>query len=314
MKKLYVVGGANIDIFAQSVNEIIPMDSNPAKMKISFGGVGRNIAENLCYLEEKPVFVSAFANDSFGRVLFDECQRLGMDLRYSEVVDGANTSMYLANLNPGGEMHVAMCDMSIISAIDKNTIDRLKDVVTDEDFVVVDTNLDQDVYEHLFESLKGKKITDTISSTKAKKTLRVLDKISVLKMNRIEAEAICGMNLDSEVKVISLLKLLNQRGVEEAILTSKDGIYIGTPGCVHHYVHDAFGKNVVNVTGAGDCLLSAYTYAKFHDASIESCAVLGLVSAVLTVSSPKAVAGIRKADIKEALSQINITGGVIYNY
>ncbi|MDD5791324.1 MAG: carbohydrate kinase family protein [Erysipelotrichaceae bacterium] len=314
MKKIYVIGGANIDIFALSKKEIVLRDSNPARIELSFGGVARNIAENLCHLEERPVFVSAFANDAFGKVLFEDCQRLGMDLKYSEVIEGASSSMYLANLNYDRDMYLAMNDMSIVSAIDKSTIDKLNAVINDDDYVIADTNLDQDVYEYLFKTLKGNKITDAISTAKAPKILRVLDNISILKMNKLEAESICGMELDSQIKFVSLLKMLNQKGVQEVLVTDKDGLYIGITGKVYHYRHDAYNRNVANVTGAGDCLLAAYSYSRFHNASIESAAVMGLVSAVLTVASPKSVAGIRKSDIREALANIGITGGIIYEY
>ena len=44
MAKVVVLGGANIDIVGQSDKEILEYDSNPGKIRISCGGVGRNIA------------------------------------------------------------------------------------------------------------------------------------------------------------------------------------------------------------------------------------------------------------------------------
>ena len=43
--KVLVIGAQNIDIFAQSSIEYVVKDSNPSKIHLSFGGVGRNMAE-----------------------------------------------------------------------------------------------------------------------------------------------------------------------------------------------------------------------------------------------------------------------------
>ena len=40
-----VVGGVNIDISATPKKKLKMADSNPGRMKVTFGGVGRNIAE-----------------------------------------------------------------------------------------------------------------------------------------------------------------------------------------------------------------------------------------------------------------------------
>ena len=48
-----VIGAVNVDIIASSYVRLIHQDSNPGTVKISYGGVGRNIAENLCRLNQK---------------------------------------------------------------------------------------------------------------------------------------------------------------------------------------------------------------------------------------------------------------------
>ena len=45
-----VIGGVNIDIGGHSFQPLIPADSNPGKISVSLGGVGRNIAHNLSLL------------------------------------------------------------------------------------------------------------------------------------------------------------------------------------------------------------------------------------------------------------------------
>ena len=57
MGKILVIGGANIDILGISSHHLISKDSNPGKIHVTFGGVGRNIAENCCNLKQNTIFV-----------------------------------------------------------------------------------------------------------------------------------------------------------------------------------------------------------------------------------------------------------------
>ncbi len=55
-----LIGGANIDILAKSYSPLKDFDSNPGKVNISFGGVGRNIADNLARLDQKVSLITVF--------------------------------------------------------------------------------------------------------------------------------------------------------------------------------------------------------------------------------------------------------------
>ena len=58
-----VVGGVNIDIGGRPLQPLIERDSNPGKVLISLGGVGRNIAHNMSLLGLNVRFLTAFGND-----------------------------------------------------------------------------------------------------------------------------------------------------------------------------------------------------------------------------------------------------------
>ena len=47
MKRLIVVGGMNLDLLGVPAGPLLPRDSNPGKITLRPGGVGRNIAEKL---------------------------------------------------------------------------------------------------------------------------------------------------------------------------------------------------------------------------------------------------------------------------
>ena len=45
-----VVGGANMDIAGRPHGPLVPRDSNIGSVRLSHGGVGRNIAHNMAFL------------------------------------------------------------------------------------------------------------------------------------------------------------------------------------------------------------------------------------------------------------------------
>lgn len=64
-----VIGGSNIDIQGVPNKSLVLFDSNPGKVDISLGGVGRNIADNICRLGINTKLISAIGNDLYGNQL-----------------------------------------------------------------------------------------------------------------------------------------------------------------------------------------------------------------------------------------------------
>ena len=67
MESLLLIGGSNIDIKAKANKKIIFQDSNIGDISYSFGGVSRNIAEDLSYLEDTFTFLTSVGNDINGK-------------------------------------------------------------------------------------------------------------------------------------------------------------------------------------------------------------------------------------------------------
>ena len=108
-----VVGGANMDIGGRSYAPLVPRDSNPGQVRMSLGGVGRNIAHNLCLLGTEVKFLTAFGDDLSAQKLAASCGELGMDISHALQIPGAATSTYLFISGPEGDMALAVSDMDI---------------------------------------------------------------------------------------------------------------------------------------------------------------------------------------------------------
>ena len=78
--RITVIGGANVDIGGRPAAALALRDSNPGTVSQRYGGVGRNIAHNLCLLGQEVSLITALGDDLFGDGLRQSCEALGMDL------------------------------------------------------------------------------------------------------------------------------------------------------------------------------------------------------------------------------------------
>lgn len=311
MNKIYVIGGANIDIFAHCHNDLILRDSNPSNVSMSFGGVARNIAQNLSNFGEKVSFISSFSDDNFGKMVYNSCFASGFDMEYSTFNSVYPSSMYLAILDKNSDMYLASSDMRIVENIDLSFVDKLKNVIDDEDYLVVDTNLSKENLNYIYRNLKGIKVSDAISANKVTKLVDNLADIDILKMNLIEAETLFNRELDSEEKIITLLRVLHQKGVKEALITTKKGAYLASDK-IYYFQHDQYDKEVVNTTGAGDSFLAAYLAAHKAGKNVNERVCFALSSAILTVRHEDTVAPLSVESVDAFMRTCHFKGGLLY--
>ena len=78
-----VCGGVNIDIGAHSFAPLRAKDSNPGKVELSLGGVGRNIAHNMRLLGVPTYLLTAVGGDSRASQVEESCKELGIDLSHA---------------------------------------------------------------------------------------------------------------------------------------------------------------------------------------------------------------------------------------
>lgn len=256
MSKIIVIGGANIDIIGQSSDSLRLHDSNPGLIHLSFGGVGRNIAENAARLNQEVYLLSVFSQDSLGEMLLKHCMDLGIHCEYSKV-DKAASSSYLAILDTNNDMHVAIADMRLLDQMTTSDIDRIIPLIQPDDICVLDTNLPSRLIQYCVDHIKAIIALDPISTHKAEKVKMILGKLDIFKPNQYEAAALCGFPLKDETAIIKALHYFADQGIAEIIISCEDrGIYAYDHHTMVHY--QTHLDHIVNATGAGDALFGAY--------------------------------------------------------
>jgi len=194
-----VIGGANIDIVGFPQDKLVFKDSNLGSLQISLGGVGRNIAENLVRLGLNTKLITAIGNDFFGRQIVNSCNEIGIDLKDSLFEKNLNSSVYLAIMDKKNDMALGLDAMRICEALDINFIRKKKVQINNASIIVLDTNLRKDVLEYIVNAHPNKKyFIDTVSGIKAVKVKNMLDKLFMIKANKLEAEVLYGTKIKIE--------------------------------------------------------------------------------------------------------------------
>ena len=255
-----VIGGANVDIGGTPYNELIPEDSNPGRITVTFGGVGRNIAHNLANLGVNTKLITAVGNDPFGNEILNYCEKYGIDTEYSIKVDDVRSSLYMYINDKKGDMKLALSDMEICSHITPEYIDKCADIINRSSAVVADCNLTHETLMHIREVSKVPIFIDTVSVNKSPKIKNNLSGIYSIKPNIIEAEYLTDIKINnSEDCAAAAMKLIDQ-GVEKVFISmDKDGILAADKDKI--YVTANYDAEPVCTTGAGDSSTAAVVWA-----------------------------------------------------
>ncbi len=257
MAKICIIGGANIDICGKSNNPLRLHDSNPGKIETRFGGVGRNIAEVLCLLNQKVEFVTCFGNDEFGKALYEDCINKGMDCTKAKFSKEVKSSIYLAIMDENGELTLGMSDMRVLDEITQDDILQSIEDLSEEDILIVDSNLREELIEVALKNTKAKKVSDPVSASKCMRLKPYLKYIDIFKPNQYEAEMLSGIHIKDEESAKQCMDWFLQEGVKEILISlAEKGVLVGTKDKKVWYRHRQV--NVSNVTGGGDSLLGMY--------------------------------------------------------
>jgi len=277
--KIAVIGGANTDICGAPSGKLLLKDSNPGRLSVKPGGVGRNIAHDLILLGSEILFVTALGTDMFSKNILESCTLLGMDMSKCLVVEGGRGCTYLYITDETGDMHIAVSDMGILENITPEYIESVMPAVNGCDAIVIDANISAAAAKRVCELAQVPVFADPVSMAKSVKLQGVLDKLAMLKPNRYEAEALTGES-DPERAALALV----ERGVKAAYVScgEKGMIAADKNGAV---CTEAEKLNIVNANGAGDASMAAIVYATMLGKDLETCARCGDRAGAITAMS-----------------------------
>lgn len=145
-----VVGGSNFDFVAHVTEGEICFDgsTHKGKLQYSHGGVGRNIADALAYLDTSPTFLSAVGKDKPGKSILGGNSKL--DTSSVMIHPTAATATYTAIIDSKGDCKFGIGDMAVHDQVSAQYIKSMEDKIVNSPLVVVDGNMPQETIDALF--------------------------------------------------------------------------------------------------------------------------------------------------------------------
>ncbi len=285
--RVLVVGAAGLDLKVRPSTSVVePARSNPGVIRWGWGGVARNIAENLARLGADVHLISAVGDDWWGRALLRQLRDLRIDVESCVISDEHPTASYVALYHRDKRLWVAFDDMAVIQQVTPGHLNRLRRQVREADMICIDANLSAPALKTLFrlaETYHVPVCADPTTALLAHRLHPYLPQITAITPDRDEAEALVGSELDNQETITAAARRLVQTGVELAIVT------LGAQGCIYATSEEsgripALPVDVVDLTGVGDALTAAVAYGLMEDVSPEEAVRLGMAAAAQTIS------------------------------
>ncbi len=283
-----VAGGVNMDIGGRAYAPLVPRDSNPGRVRMSLGGVGRNIAHNLRLLGVEVRLLTALGGDALAGRIVDSCAELGIDTGACLRLPGETTSTYLFLSGPGGDMELALSDMDIYRNLTPAYFSARASLLDGAELVVVDANLPEESIVWLAEHCRAPLFADPVSTAKAVRLRPVLGKLHTLKPNRLEAELLSGVRITDERSLRRCAEALLDTGLKRVFISlGGEGVCAADRTGVCRL--PCLRGSMVNTTGCGDAFMAAAAWAYLEGADLREAAAAGLAASAVAMESPETI-------------------------
>lgn len=272
MSRVLVIGAVNMDVGGRSSDALRMQDSNPGTVSTSFGGVGRNIAHNLCLLGVDTALLTVMGDDGFAAQLRDNAREIGLDLSLSPTIEGERTSTYLYMLDERGDMALALSDMDIYRHMTVDFFRERIEEINAFDLVVLDANAPEESLAWLAEHCTVPMVADPVSTVKAVKLKKVLPKLYAFKPNALEASLMTGIPVEDEEGEEKAADALLALGMEQVYISLGPGGIFAKNRAGESVRIPCPKVEVANATGGGDAMVAALTASLLEKKSLAEAA------------------------------------------
>jgi pseudouridine kinase len=288
-----VIGAAGVDIVGRLQGELLERSSNPARIRTSFGGVARNVGENLARLGQPVILLTAVGDDWNGEQLIGRAKAAGIDTSFILRKKNVHTGMYIGVLNSNVELLFALDSLEITEYITPTYIRQQSALFKDAGCIFVDMNLKAETLKAVFSLARRYRVpvcADPTSTFLAPKILPYLPDLELITPNAAEAAVLVEPTHRGTSRRQALLhaKRLVSRGVKIVIVTmAEQGLCYATSQ-TSGYI-PAIRTTISDPTGGGDALTAAVIFALLNEIPLDDAVRLGVSAATLTLQYPDTV-------------------------
>ena len=281
---LLVLGASIMDIFGFSTSNYRAYNSTPGKIKMSFGGVCRNIAENSARIGINTKFLSVLGDDECGKSILEHSREIGYNMEDSMIIKGASTPTYLAILDENGEMVSAISDMKSLNAMTEEFIDSKKELIKNAKYVVVDSD-NPKILSYILKNFSKETnfILDPVSAEKATWVKDMIKDIHTIKPNRHEAEILAGFPIKDTEDLIRASNYFLSLGIKKVYISlDSEGIFYNDgEKCGKVKALDVIVKNV---TGAGDSFVAGIGHGYMNKLDEVDIVKFSMAMSIITIA------------------------------
>ena len=259
-KKIVVVGTVFMDIKGYPEGEFYPTGRNKGRIEYTYGGVARNVAENLTGLGYHPVFVSMADQEGAGARCVSELEKQGVVTDY--ILREENCiGTWMVILTPEGDVCANLSRRQDLMPLCEYLNGHGEEIFHDACGVLVEMDVEEPVVAEVFSWAERYDIPvyGVISNmTIAMERIRYIRKTACFVCNRQEAGLLFGEEMEFMMpeEIQSMMPdAMKRSGIRSMVITmDKDG-------AVYAQIRDdeticgicpAIPSKVVDSTGAGD--------------------------------------------------------------
>jgi pseudouridine kinase len=281
-----VIGAAGIDSKGKAAAPFTLGTSTPGTVRVSLGGVARNVAENLARLGVEAVLLSAVGAGGSGQRILTNATEVGINTDYLIVSTDHHTSAYLALLDEKGNLVMSVDDMEILSLITPQVINRRRSLIKNAAMVVFDANLHEATIDSLVKVAHryGVRLcADPTSNIRASRLKPHLSSLFMIIPNVLEAEILSGKSIKDENGAIAAARTLVNAGVKLVIITlAEAGVVYASAKASGHI--PAIAIEIADPSGAGDALTAAVVFGLLNNIPLDESVRLGASAAAMTLA------------------------------
>ncbi|XP_075285486.1 uncharacterized protein LOC104338287 isoform X4 [Opisthocomus hoazin] len=246
-----VIGGVNVDFIAKALNPVIlgSGQTNAGRVRRSFGGVGRNLADCLSRLGQTPLFLSAVGKDEHSESVLHYCHH--MDMSAVLQLEGKSTATYCAVITGAGELSVGLGDMDIHRQITEQYVSQFKENLCQAPLICIDGNVPLPTIQYVCQLAREWQLAEELPSRleDVVQTAMALARPLLAHLHCVVVTLgahgilLCGKSLGGSVSL--------HPGAREQTASL----------CATHYpaIHSS-REEIVNVSGAGDSFRASLLY------------------------------------------------------
>lgn len=310
-RRILVVGDVGVDRYTiGSVERISPEAPVPIvfvqeeRLKL---GLAANVADNIRALGGVPFLVGVVGRDRGAQDFRSLLKKEKISSSY--LVDDSSRRTVLKERVVSDRQQLLRIDYETLHEMDEKIESKILKQVTR-----ILPKVDAVIVEDYAKGLIGARMASALFSLarsqgkivmvdpNSKTSAQVYQGASVLTPNTREAEALSGIKIHDEVSLIAAGNSILQKTLAQNVVITrgKEGMAIFTQGSDQVSLIPTYAREVYDVSGAGDTVISVMSLAMSAGASIEEAAVLGNLAAGVEVGK-RGTATVSPQEIEAAL-------------